>query len=125
MYDSRGAGSPGEFVIPDAAGGGGTTNYDIGTYFDDGLRYSSRHPSSQYRNGSGPNQWYAAYISRTNLVNAITDINNSWHPNPPYSVDQSVYALDSVCSGTEMYHPFPGAGWIGSRSWEVFVLTEY
>lgn len=120
MWDSRGV-QP-ESVQPDT---GGTTNFNVVTHFANGLRYASPHPNSQ--NSAGNSScgclWYSAYVSRTNLLNAVNDINARFGQN--YSTNPNDYAINFVGAGTEMYSPPGTTGWIGSRIWDVMALTEY
>lgn len=119
LWDSRGV-QP-EVVMPDF---GGTSNYNVVTHIQPGARYATPHPHSQLSNGSGSNNWYAAYVTRDNLLNAVQDINAAF-PGAGFSTNPDHYAINFIGSGTEMYAPSGTTGWMGSRVSDVIALTEY
>ncbi|THF84095.1 hypothetical protein [Cohnella fermenti] len=119
LWDSRGLQA--ETFLQDT---GGTTNYNIVTHLTDNARYATKHPSSQYSNGTGTNDWYGAYITKENLLNAIADLNAAY-PSAGFSTDPDDYALNFIGCGTEMYSPSGTTGWIGSSISDVIALTEY
>jgi hypothetical protein len=119
LWDSRGL-QP-EVIMQDF---GGTTNYNVVTHITDNAHYVTKHPSSQYSNGTGTNTWYGAYISKTNLLNAVADLNAAF-PSAGFSTNPNDYAINFIGCGTEMYSPSGTTGWIGSSVSDVIALTEF
>jgi len=119
LWDSRGV-QP-EVVMQDF---GGTSNYNVVTHIADGARYATPHPHSRHTDGSGAGDWYGAYVSKQNLIDAVQDINTAF-PGAGFSTNPDDYAINFIGSGTEMYAPDGTTGWIGSQISDVMALTEY
>jgi hypothetical protein len=124
IWDSRN--THGESVHLDS---GGTSNYIIDTYLASGLNYVGVGTGSQ--NFAGTSScgclYYAATISRANLIAAITEVNRKMAietpGRPAYSLDPSNWAVNQVSVGTEMYSPPGTTGWIGSRAANLTLTT--
>lgn len=118
LWDSRGQ-QP-RNVHPDSAG---TPNYIVDTYVGDTV-YSTAHYNSQniWGNAGCGCLWYGAYITKTNLINAVNDVNKI--SGRHYSTNPNDWAINLAGVGTEMYSPSGKLGWVGSRAWQLGVFTE-
>lgn len=139
LWDSRGYQA--DSVLYDDPNVGGTTNFDVVAHLNDNgtnAGFATRHPRSQNSVGTvripGCGEcttWYAAYVSRQQLRNAVAAINRQiidQHLNRnQYSDNPDDYYVNFVGVGSEqsnVYQNRPFA-WIGSQTWDTMVLVEH
>ncbi len=118
LWDSRGVQA--ESVARDT---GIPTNFVVNTHLTSGMRYCQRPDWSNQSNGTPFYVFYCAYISRQNLINAISDLNTQFSEN--MSTNPDVYAINVLGCGPEMYSPDGSNGWIAAAEGECGIYTEY
>ena len=141
LWDSRGS-KINDFppILSDQASGGGTTNFNVLGNLNDGTSQSklvSRHwasqsTSSKSRSNTIPD-WYAGYITKDNLKNAISSANafidaaspGSIHSKNHFSTNPEDYSLTAFAVDTESDGKGPKQDWVGLSSWSSKVMTEY
>lgn len=141
LWDSRGS-KINDFppIISDAVGGGGTTNFNVLGNLNDGTaqsklvarHWASQSTSSGKRTNTIPD-WYAGYITKENLLNAITSANsfidsapvNALHSKHHFSTNPADYSLTAFAVDTEADGKGPKQDWVGLSSWSSKVMTEY
>ncbi|MHB8962661.1 MAG: hypothetical protein ACYC5K_05860 [Saccharofermentanales bacterium] len=118
LWDSRGVQA--ESVARDT---GIPTNFVINTHLTSGMSYCSRPDWSNQTNGTTYKVFYCAYISRQNLINAITALNSAFSENMSTNPDH--YAVNVLGCGPEMYSPDGSNGWIAALEDGCGLYTEY
>jgi Bacterial Ig-like domain len=123
-WDSRGP--QGENIGYNAIPGGVDL---VLTRFGHGTKYATLHCRSQTFAQTNPNAfqptWYAAYLSRSQLLDITSQLNSQIPPNSAkYSTDPNTFYLSAVVSGSELYAPGTDYGWIGSRVGNVIAMTD-
>lgn len=100
-----------------------TSNFVVNTHLTFNMRYCERPDWSHQSNKTTDEVFYCAYVSRQNLINAITDINNTFGED--LSTNPDDYAVNVIGNGVEMYSPAGSNGWIAGRQHELALYTEY
>lgn len=141
LWDSRGS-KINNFpaILSDNLSGGGTTNFNVLGNLNDGTTQSklvSRHWASQATSsavrGSTIPDWYAGYITKDSLLNAINSANafidasdkTALHSNLHFSTNPEDYALTAFAVDTESDGKGPQQDWVGLSTWSSKVMTEY
>lgn len=118
LWDSRGVQA--ESVARDT---GIPTNFVVNTHLTSNMSYCQRPDWSNQTNGSTYKVFYCAYISRQNLINAITALNTAFSENMSTNPDN--YAVNVLGCGPEMYSPSGSNGWIAALEDGCGIYTEY
>ena len=118
LWDSRGVQA--ESVARDTAL---SSHFVVNTHLTYNMSYCERPDWSNQSNGSTADVFYCAYISRQNLINAITNINTTFSENLNTNPDN--YIINVIGCGAEMYSPSGTNGWIAAKQHDCSMYTEY
>lgn len=102
----------------------GTSSAYAGTFYGSNTRYISKDPASAISTGTTWNtwRWYCFTIDRTQLLNAVNDINSRY--NVGLSSNPAAYRLGMITIQDEIYWPL-GDGYVSMGVKDLWAYENY